>query len=171
MSDESTLQETTWQRADWNMVRAERVSGWIFFVVVSVAAVAILASITIFNWPPGIGLASLWVGLLVILAFLVWLVHFLPAVQYRNLSYRLGPLGLEIQRGIFWKRRITVPVSRVQHTDIAQGPLQRKFGIGKVTIYTAGTQNASVELDGLEFATANQLRDSLIARSEAADGV
>lgn len=160
-----------WQSVDWNMVRAERISGWIFFLIVIMAAGGVLIATTILNWPPGIAIGLSWLGFALIAAFLVWVVHFLPALHYKHLSYRLGSLGLEIQRGIFWKRRITVPISRVQHTDVAQGPLQRRFEIGKITVYTAGTQNASVELDGLNFRVAGKLRDSLVVQSEAADGV
>lgn len=171
MSDEATQDEIPWLQVDWNTVRAERVTGWIFLLVVIIAAYIGLLVITFLNWPPGLGVGLLWLGALVLTAFFVWVVHFLPALSYRHLAYRLGPLGFEIRRGIFWKRRITVPISRVQHTDIAQGPLQRRFQLGKITVYTAGTQNAAVELDGLNFAVAGQLRDALVARSEAADGV
>lgn len=160
-----------WLSVDWNMVRAERISGWIFFAVVCLAAGGTLIAVTAFNWPPGIVVGLLWLGFILLAAFLVWVVHFLPALQYKHLSYRLGKLGLEIRRGIFWKKRVTVPISRVQHTDVAQGPLQRRFDVGKVIVYTAGTQNASVELDGLNFTVAGKLRDSLVAHSEAADGV
>lgn len=171
MLDEASQEDVPWHSVDWNMVRAERVSGWIFFLVVTLAALVALSLVTFFNWPPGIVIAVLWAAAGIATLLLVWVVHFLPAIQYRNLSYRLGPLGLEIRRGILWKRRITVPISRVQHTDVAQGPLQRRYGIGKITVYTAGTQNASVELDGLNFFVAGQLRDALVARSEASDGV
>lgn len=163
--------EGTWHSVDWNMVKAERIAGWIFFIIVLLAAGGILITTTIFNWPPGIAIGLIWLAFGLLAAFLVWVVHFLPALQYKHLSYRLGSLGLEIQRGIFWKRRVTVPISRVQHTDVAQGPLQRRFDVGKIIVYTAGTQNASVELDGLNFQVAGNLRDSLVAESEAADGV
>jgi membrane protein YdbS with pleckstrin-like domain len=90
-----------------------------------------------------------------------------PPTEFRHTSWRLMATGLEIRRGVFWKHQISIPSSRVQHVDVSQGPLQRNFGIGTLTIHTAGTSNASVELAGLAFETATALRDQLVAQREA----
>ena len=45
---------------------------------------------------------------------------------------------------------IHVPRSRVQHTDVSQGPVERRFGLGTLVIYTAGTDYARVDLAGLD---------------------
>jgi hypothetical protein len=163
--------EIDWRLLDWNSVRAERFAGGIFFGIVGTGLLIGLVVLTLFNWPPGAWIGLLWAGWAVLILGFGWLAHFLPAIAYRRTTYRLGKLGFEIQRGIFWRRRVTVPISRVQHTDVAQGPLQRRYEIGKLIVYTAGTQNASVELDGLNFAVASQLRDSLIVAGESTDGV
>lgn len=70
--------------------------------------------------------------------------------------------GLYIQRGVYWRKRILVPKNRVQHTDVAQGPLARKYEIAKLVVHTAGTRDSSVTLDGISLETANELRDLLI---------
>ena len=59
---------------------------------------------------------------------------------------------------------INVPRSRVQHTDVAQGPFERKYELGRLIVYTAGTQHARVELPGLEYHTALSIRDQLLPR-------
>jgi membrane protein YdbS with pleckstrin-like domain len=71
---------------------------------------------------------------------------------------------------VIWRAVSNVPRSRVQHTDVAQGPLDRKYGLGKLIIYTAGTQHSRVELPGLEHQTALAIRDHLLPR-QAADVV
>ena len=86
------------------------------------------------------------------------------AVEYRHLAYRVDDDGIEIQSGVFWRAVSNVPRSRVQHTDVAQGPLDRKYGLGKLIIYTAGTQHSRVELPGLEHQIALGLRDHLLPR-------
>ena len=63
-----------------------------------------------------------------------------------------------------------VPRSRVQHTDVAQGPLERRYGLGTLVIYTAGTEHAKVALPGLAYADALRIRDQLLPR-EGADAV
>ena len=91
---------------------------------------------------------------------------FLPQKTYRTTTYAISELGLEIRRGIWWKHLIDVPRSRIQHTDVQQGPLARHFGLGKLVVYTAGTEHASVELDGLEHGRAIEMRDFLLRGGE-----
>jgi membrane protein YdbS with pleckstrin-like domain len=59
-----------------------------------------------------------------------------------------------------------VPSSRVQHTDVAQGPVERAFDLATLVVYTAGTQHASVTLNGLKNETALAIRDYLIDRDD-----
>jgi uncharacterized protein len=66
---------------------------------------------------------------------------------------------------------VAVPRTRIQHLDVAQGPVQRRFGLGTLVLHTAGTFSASVALDGLAHETAMALRDDLAAWTKAQDGV
>jgi uncharacterized protein len=71
--------------------------------------------------------------------------------------------GIVIQRGIFWRSRIALPRVRVQHSDVSQGPLQRRFGVATLKLYTAGSRYTKIELPGLAHDEALALRDTLIA--------
>jgi membrane protein YdbS with pleckstrin-like domain len=84
-----------------------------------------------------------------------------PAARHRHLRYRVYPDGLRIQRGVFWRKTIWIPITRVQHTDVSQGPLQRKYDLATLTVHTAGTEGASIPLSGLEHGIANRLSDHL----------
>jgi membrane protein YdbS with pleckstrin-like domain len=57
----------------------------------------------------------------------------------------------------------TVPLRRVQHLDVAQGPLERLFGVTRLVLHTAGTANSEVVLPGLTRATAEAYRDDIRA--------
>jgi membrane protein YdbS with pleckstrin-like domain len=50
----------------------------------------------------------------------------------------------------------------VQHIDVAQGPLERRYGLATLSIYTAGTEYARVDLPGLTYARAVDIRDRLL---------
>ncbi len=113
---------------------------------------------------------TLFAGLL-ILPLLFWLSFYWPRRSYQMTSWRLDQNGLEIRRGVIWRYRISVPVARVQHADVSQGPIQRQFGLGTLTIHTAGTQNAAVELDGLAHEVAMELRDKIVRQRKAVDVV
>ena len=105
----------------------------------------------------------LWVGGVgaVFAVFALWCLWW-PAVRYRHASYRVAERGLWIRRGVVWRSEISVPRSRVQHTDVSQGPLQRRFDLATLVLHTAGTQHAAVSLGGLEHAAALAIRDYLI---------
>ena len=84
-----------------------------------------------------------------------------PAARHRRLRYLVDEGGLRIRRGVFWRKVIWIPISRVQHTDVSQGPVQRPFGLATLTVHTAGTAGASISLAGLEHGIATRLNDHL----------
>ncbi len=103
-------------------------------------------------------------------AGLAWLAHQWPVVVHRHARYRVDTEGIEIKQGVVWRRVINVPRSRVQHIDVSQGPIERRYGLGTLVIYTAGTDHAKVELSGLEHGRALAIRAYLLP-SGAGDAV
>lgn len=152
-------------------VTIERISGWIFTSILLCAGFIGLVVVAF-----SFGLTSLFTGVcfliyLLIAIPLVWATQVLPKKAYDHASWYLSPSGLEIRRGIWWRSQISVPLARVQHTDVHQGPLMRKYGLAKLIVHTAGTENSTVELNGLSFATAQRLRDALVENRGVLDGV
>jgi membrane protein YdbS with pleckstrin-like domain len=96
---------------------------------------------------------------------------FWPAIEHRHVKWSAGPVGVEIKRGVFWKHRIAIPWARVQHADVSQGPLARQFALGNLTIHTAGTKHASIEIEGLNHTVAIELRDEVIRQRKVGDVV
>jgi uncharacterized protein len=72
--------------------------------------------------------------------------------------------GLWLQSGVYWRKAIFVPRERVQHTEVNHGPLDRKMGLAKLVVHTAGIRTAQLTIPGLTEATAHQLRDALLRR-------
>ncbi len=147
------------RQLDPNTIRVERIAAWIFTAVIGVGLLIQLI-VNLFGgpWRIALGLAlTIGVG-----GFLVWLSHWWPAIDYRHRFYRVDPQGIEIRRGVAWRHTIYVPKSRVQHTDVSQGPLQRTYALGTLVVYTAGTDHAKVELSGLSHARAMRIRDHLL---------
>lgn len=85
-----------------------------------------------------------------------------PAIVFRHASYRVDDQGIEIRGGALWRSTVNVPRSRVQHTDVTQGPLERRYGLGSLAIHTAGVAHARVVLAGIAHARALALRDALL---------
>jgi uncharacterized protein len=93
-----------------------------------------------------------------------------PLLEYRYTSYRVDRDAIEIRKGVVWRSVIDVSRSRIQHTDVSQGPLERNFGLATLHIFTAGTEHSEVTLAGLEHTRALRIRDHLLTSSEH-DGV
>jgi uncharacterized protein len=108
-----------------------------------------------------LGLLLLPVWAMIIAAF-AWQLQRWPAIAYRFSSYRIDEAGIEIRQGVYWRTLTNVPRSRVQHTDVSQGPFERRFGLGTLVIYTAGTAHSKVNLSGLDFDVARRIRAHLL---------
>lgn len=127
------------------------------------------AAIGLAAWdPPGLGPLGK-VGLFVLgLAVAIVLAWLYANASYRHARFSLTDDGLRIRRGVFWRTEILVPRSRVQHTDLNRGPVDRHFGLATLKVYTAGTKLASVALSGLPDARAVELRDALVSEDDDA---
>ena len=104
-----------------------------------------------------------WLAAAILLA---WLAQKWPPIEYRYFRYRIDAQGVDIRTGVVWRRVISVPRSRVQHIDVAQGPLERRYSLATLSIYTAGTEFAKVDVPGLAYARAVKIRDHLLPGRE-----
>ncbi|GAB5521187.1 MAG: PH domain-containing protein [Rhodothermales bacterium] len=97
----------------------------------------------------------------VVLLASIGLCVFIPRWKYRYWRFNLDTEELYLERGIFNRVRTIVPLRRIQHLDVSQNLLEREFDLGKLIVHTAGSESSSVVLPGLDYAEAEQLRDSI----------
>lgn len=76
----------------------------------------------------------------------------------RDLSYRSGWLFHTIT---------TVPFNRIQHSEVTQGPIAKRYKICTLKLYTAGSSGANLQISGLDEDIANQIREILEERNES----
>ncbi len=154
-------------RLDPRYVSAERLSGWIFLGVVTMMCLfGVFLFLLISRW--AFPVKMLITGGTVSALFLLLLyIHFWPRLDYRNRFYLLNAQYFEIRQGVIWKQWITVPLNRMQHVDVDEGPIERMFRLAHLVIHTAGTVNASVVLKGLNMKTAVALRDFFVETASA----
>jgi membrane protein YdbS with pleckstrin-like domain len=150
------------RRLDPRVMALARTSAWIFNAVVMAGGFLALVISWLAAGPTLAGVAWRAAAWLVPAAALTWLAERWPAIDYRYTSYRVDDLGIEIRRGVFWRAVLNIPRSRVQHTDVSQGPLERRFGLSTLVVFTAGTDHAKVSLQGLEHSLALRIRQHLL---------
>ena len=150
---------------DPRFIPLQRVRNAIAAVMLAAASFVgmLMAWVASGTWAAGLLLVPLW---LLLNGLAAWQLRRWPDIDYRHSSYRVDELGLEIRRGVYWRAITNVPRSRVQHTDVSQGPLERRFGLGTLVIHTAGTANSKVTLEGLEHGTARRLQAHLLPSAE-----
>jgi membrane protein YdbS with pleckstrin-like domain len=158
------------RQLDPRVIPLQQAIGWIVAAIIaggSLVALLIIWAANRFSVLALVALTPLW---LVVNGALAWHFHRWPAIEYRHTFYRVDDEGIEIRRGVYWRVVINVPRSRVQHTDVSQGPLERRFGLGTLVVYTAGTDHAKVDLGGLEHSTALRIREHLLPK-EGSDAI
>jgi membrane protein YdbS with pleckstrin-like domain len=131
----------------------------ILFALVLLAAAAIPAFAS--SDETGIAPASILGGLAILLLYPALIG---PVRRYRSWGYRLDEEELQLRHGIWTHVETLVPLRRVQHLDVAQGPLERAFGVTRLVLHTAGTANSQVVVPGLSRATAEGIRDEIRAQ-------
>jgi membrane protein YdbS with pleckstrin-like domain len=147
---------------DPRFIRMQREAGW--YLTLAVSLVVLVGSFVQLGPRRWYWCLLLW---LVVAGALRWFSYRWPEVVYRHTAYHVDDDGIEIASGVFWRAVSNVPRSRVQHTDVSQGPLERKHGLGHLIIYTAGTAHSKVDLPGLDHQTALGIRDHLLPRKAA----
>lgn len=105
-----------------------------------------------FNGPLVIPLAACGVLLVIELADMA----ISPRVEYATWRFDVTPTDVDLYHGVFVKKRVIVPLVRVQHVETRQGPFLKAHGLAAVRISTAGE---SFEIPGLDEADASHLRD------------
>jgi hypothetical protein len=149
---------------DPRFIAQQRAVGWIVTACLSLTMLVSVALVWLAPGLPWLVRMLLLAGWAVFSAALGWLLHVWPSVHFRHVSYLVSDDGIEIRTGVWWRKVLSVPRSRVQHIDVSQGPLERAYGLGRLVVYTAGTEHSRVELAGLAHAAALDLRNQLLPR-------
>ena len=102
--------------------------------------------------------------LLPLLVPILYLVLLSPGRRYRAWGYAIDAEEMQVRHGVWVQTQTLVPLDRVQHIDISQGPLERSFGVCRLIVHTAGTLHSQVVLPGLARPTAERIRDDIRAR-------
>ncbi len=113
--------------------------------------------------PPGV----IIIPIALLLAYWVWIV---PQRRYSYWGYDAGADRLRIVRGYMFYSDTVVPFGRIQHIDVDQGPIERRYGLATLSAHTAGTHGSTITLPGLRHEDAIALRESIREHIKQAQG-
>lgn len=113
-------------------------------------------------------------GLGVILSFsagLLWWHWLLPwslvllalvtveVLGFKIKGYSIRQKDVSYRSGLLFFKMTSVPLNRIQHCELSQGPLGRLFDLASVKVYTAGGATSDMVIHGLTKERAQKLRD------------
>lgn len=112
-------------------------------------------------------LVDAWLGLVVIVAGLVWIGYrwWRMGKVFRAWGYAELADDLYVTRGVWFKRLTAVPYGRMQVVEVEAGPLERAFKLATVKLVTASA-STDATIPGLPPDEAARLRDRLTELGE-----
>lgn len=82
---------------------------------------------------------SSFVPLAILIGFILyWISRF-----HSSINYVLEDDKITASKGVWWKTKSYVPYNRITNVNIYQGPISRHFGLGKLSMQTAGFSGTS----------------------------
>jgi uncharacterized protein len=145
---------------DPSYIKVMRIVGAIFALFPLVGAgVLEFAQLT----PPGL----IIIPVALLLAYWVWVV---PKRRYDRWGYDASADRLRIQRGYLFYSDTVVPFGRIQHIDVDQGPIERRYDLATFSAHTAGTHGSTITLPGLKHDDALALRETIREHIKRAQG-
>ncbi|MEK5645534.1 hypothetical protein BK138_33830 [Paenibacillus rhizosphaerae] len=151
------------KRIDPRAVKARRMEGWIASAISVVLIIALLWLTMAYSWPVWI---AGWSAAAVLL-FIVLELAVLPGLLYRYWRYEITEKNVELNHGVWVRRKTLIPMVRIQHVDSKQGPIQKIYGLSTVTFSTAA---GSHRIPALSEQEAENIRKQISDWAGGTDG-
>lgn len=81
-----------------------------------------------------------------------------PQIEYRQWGYKISEDRVDIRHGIFFVTHSIIPVVRIQHITVSQGPVNRRLGLYEVEMSLASD---NFEIPCLSKEIADEIADNL----------
>jgi hypothetical protein len=110
------------------------------------------------------GTGQLWwiLGGGMFLALLLVTLLFTANKSFQNMGYALRKHDLVFRKGWLFEKLHIIPLKKIQHCQVKRGPLERRYGLASLKIFTAGGTGADITLSGLRQEDAERLKDWLV---------
>lgn len=86
------------------------------------------------------------------------ILFFIPNLRYKRYKYIITDDKIEIIEGAIFIEKTIVPIERIHQISVKQGPINRIYGLSKVTVSTAGS---NAEINFLNVSEADKISENL----------
>ena len=147
-----TVEEVDFSPLERNYLTVERITLAITMGILLAIGLSLFLSIDRLHDPVIIVSAATLFGLFV--AINVVAIH----INYKYSGYAIREKDLLYRSGWLQQKTRIVLINRIQHVSVQSGPLERRFGLASVSVYTAGSAAADFTIKGIKEETAKKIK-------------
>lgn len=96
------------------------------------------------------------IGIIVVLLLLNTFIY--PVIEYAQWKYMINEDKIEFSEGIYSVTTTIIPMVRIQHIKINQGPINKIFNLADISIFTAGGTH---KIPNIEMEKAKEISEFL----------
>lgn len=119
------------------------------------------------GFPPS--LTVIWIIFLIPTAFVYYWIN----KYYESISFMLTENEVVVEKGVWFQKTHNVPYRLIMNINTSQGPISRRFGIGRANIETAGHSGGKSEPEAAIFGVENfvEVKDKIMEIIKGTEGV
>lgn len=152
--------EVNWEPLHPRYARAIRVASAAILVIVAIAIAVLSFALHI----PLIPVMVLYLILLIAAGIaMIW-----PGIAVQRRGYVLRDKDILFRKGVIWHSVTAIPFNRIQHVETSSTPLERRFGLGTLQLFTAGGSGGDLKIGGLGNDVAEKLRVFVLNKAGSA---
>lgn len=139
-----------------------------YICLLSTLCYSILVALTINQ--PWINMSETFKNVLIITALIEGVFSILTAI-YRNFAdpkkgYNVREQDISYKSGLIFNKVVSQPILRIQHVELKRGPVDRKLGLAKLHVFSAGGAMHTFEIPGLSLNDAEHLRQFILSHKD-----
>ncbi len=90
-----------------------------------------------------------------------------PFVAIPRMGFVVRDKDIVYRSGVIWRKVTAIPFNRIQHVETSSSPLDRRFKLASLKVFTAGGAGGDLKIDGLGRDKAEQLRALVLEKAGA----
>lgn len=107
---------------------------------------------------------SYFVMIVVAIITIYFFTLFYTYLSFPKRQYAMRENDIVYSEGLLFNKLTTVPLVRIQHTEISRSFLERKLNLSTLKIYTAGATGSDLKIGGLNKDEAEKINSFLTAQ-------
>lgn len=146
----------SWLAMDERFVRRLLTQAMLTVMILSVGIGGLQIMFSVAFADANVDIRFIWLWLLIpviAVPLFVW-----PLLSVPRRGYAIRDKDIVYKSGVFWHTVTAIPFNRIQHVEKSSTPLDRRFDIATLQLFTAGGSGGDLKIHGLSADIAEKLR-------------